>query len=335
MKLKKIFITFIVLLIYLLFSNFNIYAANMGISINKSSAYIGDNFTVTVSGINGYVNIKGNGNVTVSPNGNVWVDGSLSITGTAKAIGTGTVTVTPVSETSVSTTGASPEFVKNSASKSISIIEKPAPQPQQTQQPETQSKPQQNTNNKTSTNTNNNNKKQTTNQKQEVKQTEIKEEATPQFGIYSLMLEGVKENGEKQELTFSPTFNIDTYEYNVEVENDINSINVITDAGEYQEFVKVENNDKLNTGENEILIKMQNEDNNLTYKIKVIKKESPISEEVNNEPIDPQMNVRTISSTITIEIWKFVLIILLVMIIEAILLKWKNIIEMIKRHKNN
>ena len=85
----------------------------------------------------------------------------------------------------------------------------------------------------------------------------------------SLILNAIKENGEKQEITYSPTFNIDTYEYSCDVDSDIKDIEVLTDAGEYNEYVKVEKPDTLSFGENVIKVTMNKDDLSLTYTIKI------------------------------------------------------------------
>ena len=125
---KKISIVVAIVLSIIFALTVRVEAASIGMSINKSSADVGDSFSVTVSGINGKVTISGNSNVTVSPSGTQFVEGSLTITGTAKSAGTGTVTVTPID---VTTTGADPVEITSPASKSITIKAKEETKPKE------------------------------------------------------------------------------------------------------------------------------------------------------------------------------------------------------------
>ena len=97
-------------------------AASMGVSINKSSGYVGDSFTVSISGINGKVNITSSSNVSLSSSGSVFVDGGLTISGSANSKGNATITVTAVDAT---TTDANPVDVSGtSRSVSFNVQEK-------------------------------------------------------------------------------------------------------------------------------------------------------------------------------------------------------------------
>ena len=75
-KIKNSTIFAIILTILVIGIHTNIHAAGMGMSINKSSAYVGDSFSITISGINGKVSISGNSNVSLSTSGTKWVEGS-------------------------------------------------------------------------------------------------------------------------------------------------------------------------------------------------------------------------------------------------------------------
>lgn len=141
MKKQLMKITFsLVLSAFVILFVSNIYAVGkIGLGINKGSTYVGDNFVVTISGINGKVEILSNSNVSLNVSGTQWVEGSMSITGTAMSIGRGVVTVKPVD---VSTSSANPEEIKTPSSVEINVQER--------QQPTSQS----NNNNKTNTQTN-------------------------------------------------------------------------------------------------------------------------------------------------------------------------------------
>ncbi len=328
--LKFNFIVLIVMYMLLIILNRQSYGASINMSISKTSAYVGDSFTVTLSGINGKLTISGSSNISLDISGTVFVEGSLTINGKANAVGTGTVTITPID---VTTIDADPVEIKTGASRSINITEKPA-EPQQPA-PQTNNQSNNSSNKNTSTTKTNNNKTTSkTNTQNKPEETTIPEEATPQFGVYGLTISGVKENGEEAELSFTPEFNINVLEYNMEVENDIVDLKITPYADPYSEFVSVEKPDKLNVGENEILIKIANNENNITYKIKVIRKESPISVTGENDELDDiDANMQVGPKTVTMPVWLFTLIILSIIIIEAIILKWDFIINWVKRKK--
>ena len=146
------------------------------------------------------------------------------------------------------------------------------------------------------------------------------------------MVNAINENGEKQEITFNPTFNIDTYEYTAEVENNITDIEVVTEAGEYNDYVKIEKPESLKVGENIVKITMQKDDMSITYTIKVNKKEAETVETV-SDGIVPSDNKE--KALITFTIPQFIAIILAICLIEGLLLKlpWKKIIKSCKRRK--
>lgn len=149
-KFKYLFI--LNLLLFVLISNIN--AVTMGLSINKSSVNVGDSFVVTISGINGRVNISSSGNISLNISGEPWVEGSMEITGTANSVGTGTITVTPVN---ASTTGSDPQKVDSANSVSINVVE--PPQTNNNQNNNTNNNNNNNANNNTNTKSNNANLK--------------------------------------------------------------------------------------------------------------------------------------------------------------------------------
>lgn len=239
----------------------NVNAAGIGMKINKSSAYVGDTFSVTISGINGKVKISGNSNISLSTSGTQWVEGSMTITGTTKSVGTGIITVTPID---VSTSGANPEEVTSGNSKSITISEKP------TQQSEPQ-KPTQTTTNNNKTTT-----KKTENKKTEkpVVETKEKEEASSEFGIHLLKLIGVKENKEEVEIALDKAFNIKTFEYTCNIANDIKTVRIEKEAYEYNDLVQISGlEEELKVGENNVILKLAKDGKELSYHIKITKEE--------------------------------------------------------------
>lgn len=258
MKSKNIIIILACFIIAIVIHT-NVNAAGIGMKINKSSAYVGDTFSVTISGINGKVKISGNSNITLSTSGTKWVEGSMTITGTAKSKGTGTITVTPID---VSTTGADPVEVTQGNSKNITISEKPVQQEQPSQKP---------------TKTEN---KKTEKTKTPVVETKEKEEAASEFGIHALKLIGVKETKEEVELALDKAFNIKSYEYVCNISNDIKTVKIEKEAYEYNDLVQITGlEEELKVGENNISLKLAKDGKEIIYHIKIIKEE-PKQEEV-------------------------------------------------------
>ena len=317
MKKTKYSIIFVTILTILgIGIHTNIYAAGIGMSINKSSAYVGDTFSVTISGINGKVSISGNSNVLLSESGTKWVEGSMTITGTAKSVGTGIITITPID---ASTTGADPVEVTAPTSKSITIKEKEV-------EPEPQSTPPQTP----STATTKSPTKTTT-------KTETKAEETKQqednFYIFSVTLKGEKEDGEQINLELSPEFNKDTYEYTCNIASDIQKIDVQKDAGDYTESVIVTGLDELVEGENIIKLQLAAEDHeSKTYTIKVIKEESKeaiVDETKQEENINSNKEKAEIKM-ISMPLYAFIIMQIIIVVIEIIVIcfiPWKKIIK--------
>lgn len=316
-KIKNSTIFAIILTILVIGIHTNIYAAGIGMSINKSSAYVGDTFSVTISGINGKVSISGNSNVSLSTSGTKWVEGSMTITGTAKSVGTGTITITPID---ASTTGADPVEVTKAVSKSITIKEKEAElQPQPTQTPSTTTK------NTTS------NAKTTT--KTETKRAETEKQQEDDFYISDITLKGIKENGEQVEIELSPEFNKDTYEYTCNITSDIQKIDLQKDAGDYTDSVIVTGLDELAEGENIIKLLLSAEDHeSKTYTIKVIKEESKesIADVLEQEENINSNKEKAETKMISMPVYAFIIMQIIIIAIEIIVIyfiPWKKIIK--------
>lgn len=316
-KIKNSTIFAIILTILVIGIHTNIYAAGIGMSINKSSAYVGDTFSVTISGINGKVSISGNSNVSLSTSGTKWVEGSMTITGTAKSVGTGTITITPID---ASTTGADPVEVTKAVSKSITIKEKEAElQPQPTQTPSTTTK------NTTS------NAKTTT--KTETKRAEAEKQQEDDFYISDITLKGIKENGEQEEIELSPEFNKDTYEYTCNITSDIQKIDLQKDAGDYTDSVIVTGLDELAEGENIIKLLLSAEDHeSKTYIIKVIKEESKVAiADVSEQEENINSNrEKAETKMISMPVYAFIIMQIIIIAIEIIVIyfiPWKKIIK--------
>ncbi len=94
--------------------------------------------------------------------------------------------------------------------------------------------------------------------------------------LKSLKLQGVNLEEEKVELSYSPEFSSEVYEYSVNVANDITKIDVEAIASKEDYTVEITGNEELKEGENiiTILVKAKDSDKVTTYKIKVIKEEA-------------------------------------------------------------
>ncbi len=318
-KQFKIIITCIISLV--LIGCMKVYAASMGMSINKSSGYIGDTFTVTISGINGRVNITSNSNVSLNITGSQWVDGSLTITGTAKGVGTGTITVTPVD---ASTTAAEPEEVTKAETRSITIKEK-EPEPSTPTNPTpTTPTPSQTTTTPKKTNTNTN---KTTTPKTE----EPKEEKQDDFYINKVVLTGVKENDEKVDISLSPEFQKDIYEYTCHVGAEIQKLELEKEAGDYTNSIIVTGLEELKEGENSITLQLAAENHEAkTYTIKVTKEAQKTIENI--VPVGENVSKTGIAEikTISMPLWVFIVMQILIIIIEVLIIyfiSWRNLLK--------
>lgn len=326
-------VTIIMIISIVLFIPNTIKAAKgLTVSVSNKNPEVGNTFTLTVgSGVGGRISMKSSNPsvVSVTETQSIKYD-SETFTLTAKSAGTTTITVTAVD---LATTDPVPVEVTGSKSVTITVKEKQKP----ATEPPSNSNNSNNNNNNSSNKTPASNKPNTNKDKvKDVKETEQEEEATPQFGMNSLMLTGVKENGEKQEIAFTPTFNIDTYEYTCNIASDIKDIEVATEAGEYNDYVKIEKPETFVEGENIIKITMSKDDQNLTYTIKVIKEASTETvQEVENEENKQQNNQ---SATITLTIPQFIGVIIAICLIEGVLLKmpWKKLCSKRKeKHVSN
>lgn len=290
-----------------------------------SEAKIGDTVTVSIvgSGLVGRVNLKST-NATLSVD-RVWVENNTQ-TVTAKVTGFPVqITATPDNLTDM-------EYnIVNVNSKSIKITEKKEIVNNDNKNTTNSNTDKNNTNSSTDKDSNTQklpaSTKSNTNKEKVQNIVEVKgeEEATPQFGMTSLMLNGIKENGEKIELSYSPTFNIDTYEYTCDINENIKDIEVVTDAGEYNDYIKIEKPDTLVLGENIIKITMNKDDLSLTYTIKanILQETADKKENIENQNVGESKKETILTFTLP----QFIGIIIAICLIEGVLLKmpWKKI----------
>ena len=335
-KLKNVVIILMITFITILMINSESFAATMGMSISKTSGYVGDTFTIKISGINGRVNISANSKVTINKSGSQWVDGSLTITGTAKEVGTGTITVTPVD---VTTTSAEPEEVTASASRSITITEKKeeTKSPTSSNSGTTTTKPTTTTTKPTTTTT----KKTTTTTTKKETETKKEEPKQDNFYISKLTLKGVKENGEKVDIALSPEFNKDTYEYTCNIASDIQKIEFEKDAGEFTNSIIIKGGEDLKEGENTITLMLAAEDHQAkTYTIKITKEAQETVETVAQMEEDKQdetkiENNESKAKMVSMPLWIFIIMQIAIIIIEVLIIyfvPWRNLFKI--RNKN-
>lgn len=323
-----------ILFIWLLTAN--VKAASLKVTTSNANPTVGDTFTITVSGGDGVIKSVSSSNAgIVTVESTNWVDREGTKL-TAKAVSEGKATITIVPEEVVT---ADEQYITGNGTVTINVKAKQTSSNTDSSNQGTSTSGGSSSSSGSGTSSSNSSKTNASNKpntnKEAVKnvvQTEQAEEATPQFGMNSLMLNGINENGEKQEITFNPTFNIDTYEYTAEVENNITDIEVVAEAGEYNDYVKVEKPESLKVGENIVKITMQKDDMSITYTIKVNKKEAETVETV-SDGIVPSDNKE--KALITFTIPQFIAIILAICLIEGLLLKlpWKKIIKSCKRRK--
>ena len=274
MKLLKVFVCMLITLGILCFS-LEAQAASIGLSVNKTTVTEGDTFTITISGINGRINISCSSNITLSTSGSQWVEGTMTITGTAKSSGTGKVTVEPVN---ASTTGAEPEKVTVTSSKNITIKAKETPK----------------------TDTNKSNKQETTPVKKEETQKQDEEPKSNNSFLSKLEVEG---------LNITPEFNKDVTKYFLSINQDVKKLNIIAEAEDSKSKVEINNPADIKFGKTDLIVKVIAEDESTKeYIIEVNKEDTSlslsslsISSNYQNLSLSPKFDKNTTSYTLNTE----------------------------------
>lgn len=265
-KLNKI-ITF--MLVFMLFG-LNVQAASANLSVSKSSIYVGDSFTATVT-----ANGVAAWNIHISASGPVSgckldqadatadaLDTNKTFSVTCKSTGEGTITVTLKGDVTSSNDG---KPVKLSSSKEVTVNKK-------TTTTTTTKKTTSTTTKKTTTTTKKVDNSTTTTT---TKKVEKNNDAT----LKNIVVDG-----------YDIKFSSNTYEYTINVKNNVNKLNLNISKNNDKSNYEIIGNDKLVSGENNIIIKVTAEDGTIKeYKIKVIKeKENIVSSNLtlNNIKID-------------------------------------------------
>lgn len=271
------FVTIIIMFIAL---ESDVLAASLTLTSSKTIT-VGETQSITIgSGVTGRVDITSSDPSVVSiSTSRLWIEnGSASVSITAKKEGSATITV------KASSLASSEDGSKVTGEKKCNVIVKAKQKPIE-QKPETPTKTP--TTNKTTTTKTEN--KKTEKAKEKVVETKEKEEATPELGIHSLKLIGIKENGEEVEVSLDKEFNIKTFDYTCNVENDIKILKIEKEAYEYNDLVQISGLDEeLKIGENTITLKLSNKGKDVIYTIKVIKEEKLETDETSLISAEPE-----------------------------------------------
>lgn len=129
---------------------------------------------------------------------------------------------------------------------------------------------------------------------------EKQEEEKIKVGLKSLLVKGVISEDEKVELSYTPEFSAEVYEYKMlldETLTDITKLDIEAVAAQEDFIVEITGNEELKDGENTVIITVKSKDGNttVTYKILVTKeaKVMPISStivEMPQEVTSPRWN---------------------------------------------
>lgn len=100
------------------------------------------------------------------------------------------------------------------------------------------------------------------------KMEEQETEETLPFGISKLVVYGINENNEKEQIEISPVFDINIFEYTCSVGSNIKKIDIEKDANNYDEYLEIIGlGEELKTGENIIIFRMNKDDKSIEYKL--------------------------------------------------------------------
>ena len=226
-------------------SNVKAFTANVRCS-SPSSVRVGESFTVTISGSSdkttdwkaaGPINSSSNLRLTSGDTGsNIWLDDKSSFdkSYTFEALAEGTATINQSFTVTNQDDFSSPTYSSNTCN--ITIVSASSNTPSKS----------------TSSSTKNNNKKNSSNKSSDT-------------NLKSLEIEGI---------TLNPEFNKDTLEYNVEVENNVEKININAKVNDNKSSVNGTGEKDLEEGLNsfEIIVTAENGATK-TYTLKIIRKE--------------------------------------------------------------
>lgn len=322
---KKVLLFLFVLILMLAIKN-NIYAAGVNISVNSGTITLGESCTITITGTGAaaydvVANISGAGisdKIYLNAFSDNLQNATKSASKTITPTKTGTITISIAGSSNVTISGASGSQPITGANKTITVKEKSVvtEKPTNTTTPPTTSKPTTTTKKPTTT----------TQTKQEEPKKEVVED---NFYINSVVLKGIKENGETEDIILSPEFNKDTYEYTCNVSSEITKIEIQKEAGQYTNSIIVTGGEELKTGENIITLMLSAEDHQAkTYTIKVIKEEAvETSANIAEEKIEEDREQKE-PAMIHMPVWAFIALQMGIIVVEVL-----TILFVIKRRK--
>ena len=324
---NKVLLIFGLSILFIIVAIGNVKAATFSISSSTATVEPGGSFSVTISTNGaGYVNLTcTNGVLSKSY---LWVEGSETVT--CKAANSG-------SKVTIKASGKIGDFdtekdEEKSGSVSVTIKEKTKEeitptksttntQTTNTTNKNTTKKEANNTKNTTNTKTNTNTKteKNTTNKNIDVVVNEEDQGTKEELLIEDMNVFTVNEEGEKTLAEISPKFDSKTLEYELNVQNNIEKIEIDSKYNSKYEL-KIEGlEEPLKEGENTVKITIIREKESKIYTIKVIKEEKKIEEDdiEKNEIEEP--NKKDEDKNLTFSISEFIWIILAIVVVENLL----------------
>lgn len=298
---KILAIIFFVIILLIILTTKNEAAVSLSLSPSVGEVEPGKSFSVTVrvSGGAGYVNLSAS-NATISTS-SIWLDNSSQTISCVAGSNNG-ATIT-ISANGVIADYDTEQDTSKSSKASVKINKKEevkTPTQEPTQTP---------TNKKNTTTKTNTTKTET-----KVEETIVEDN----FNIKSLILKGIKETGEQVNISLSPDFDKDVYEYNCNITSDIQKIEIEKDAGEYTNSIVVTGLEELKEGENIITLMLAAENHKAkTYTIKVIKEQViETSVDITKEEVNEEKQ----QAMITMPIWSFILLQVIIIVTEIIIL---------------
>lgn len=324
---KVLFCIFLIAMVLLIKTK--VEAATVNISVSPSTVTVGQSCKITITGSGAAVydivaNISGAGvsekiylNAYSDDLQNVTKSASKTITPTS----TGTITVSIASSSNITVAGASGSQSITCSSKSITVKEKEV----EVEEPKIE----------TPTNTTKPTTKPSTKPTTTQKTTQTKVEENDIY-ISSITLKGIKENGETIDISLSPEFNKDVYDYTCNIQSDIQKIELEKDAGNYTDSIIITGLEDLKEGENIITLMLAVENHKAkTYTIKAVKEEKVLETlssniETNEDIEDNKNNSKKEQVMISMPLWVFILLQIGIVVIEIIIM---IIIMKIKKSK--
>lgn len=141
-----------------------------------------------------------------------------------------------------------------------------------------------------------------------LKVTRKEAEVTEKFGLSTLSITG---------LTLTPNFKVGTYEYTVELKEDLSSLEIEAESNVEDAIVEIIGNENLQEGENTITILVTNKETNEVVTYQIVVNKNLAVEEVQTSWLKPSTWGKEEKIKIAI------IVVLIILIISAIILKFK------------